>query len=218
MKLYFSRHGESEANVQQIFWNQPEGYGLTDKGREQAEALADNLAGVAFSTLYCSPVLRAVQTAEIVGHRLGLTPVVADGLREWHTGILEGQGYNKETQGLHWWATEQWMVHDNLDARIEGADKKHPGESCNDIKARFMPMIDGLEAKYRNTEANVLLISHGGTLRAMLPLLVSNLDNAAVLHRPFTYATPIVVEPLDGEWVCLRWGEEIMMRSRNRSR
>ena len=43
MKLYFSRHGESEANVQQIFWNQPEGYGLTDKGREQALALADEL-------------------------------------------------------------------------------------------------------------------------------------------------------------------------------
>ena len=30
MKLYFARHGESEANVQQVFWNQPEKYGLTD--------------------------------------------------------------------------------------------------------------------------------------------------------------------------------------------
>lgn len=204
MKLFFARHGESEANVQQVFWNQPEGYGLTDKGREQAAALADNLAGIQFAAIYCSPVQRAVQTAQIVGRRLGLAPEVADGLREWQTGILEGQGYSEETQGLHWWATEQWMVYDNHDARIEG------GESCNDIKARFMPFIAGLEATYRHTETNLLLISHGGTLRAMLPLLVSNLDNASVLHRPFTYATPIVAELCDGQWVCLRWGEDVL--------
>jgi probable phosphoglycerate mutase len=204
VKLYFARHGESEANVQQVFWNQPQGYGLTDKGRAQARALAGNLAGIALAALYCSPVLRAVQTAHIVGRRLGLTPEVADGLREWHTGILEGQGYRKETQGLHWWATEQWMVYDNHDARIEG------GESFHDIEARFMPFIAGLEAMYRHTDADLLLISHGGTLRAMLPLLVPNLDNASVLHRPFTYATPIVAELRDGEWVCLRWGEDVL--------
>jgi broad specificity phosphatase PhoE len=199
VKLYFARHGESEANVQQVFWNQPQGYGLTDKGRKQAETLAANLAGIAFSALFCSPVLRAVQTAEIVGRRLGLTPEVADGLREWHTGILEGQSYSQETQGLHWQVTEQWMVYGNHDARIEG------GESFHDIRARFIPLIDKLEAAYRHTDANVLLISHGGILRCMLPSLVSNLDNASVLHRPFDYATPIVVELRDGEWVCLRW-------------
>jgi len=208
VKLTFARHGESKANVQQVFWNQPEGYGLTDKGREQARALADHLAGIActshFAGLYCSPVLRAVQTAEIVGRRLGLTPEVADGLREWHTGILEGQGYSEETQGLHWWVTEQWMVHGNHEARIEG------GESFCDVRARFLPFIAGLEEGYQHTDANLLLISHGGTLRAMLPTLVSNLDNAAVLHRPFPYATPIVVDLRDGEWVCLRWGEDVV--------
>jgi probable phosphoglycerate mutase len=205
MKLYFARHGESEANVQQVFWNQPEKYGLTDKGREQARALGDNLAGVAFVALYCSPVLRAVQTARIVGRLMGLTPEVADGLREWHTGILEGQKCTKETEALHWWVTAQWMKHDNHDARIEG------GESFHDIRARFMPFVAGLEEKYRHTDANLLLISHGGTLRGMLPLLASNLDNVAVLHRPFTYATPIVVELRDDKWVCLRWGQEIVM-------
>jgi probable phosphoglycerate mutase len=208
VKLYFARHGESEANVQQVFWNQPEGYGLTDKGREQARALADHLAGIActsrFAGLYCSPVLRAVQTAGIVGRRLDLTPEVADGLREWHTGILEGASYSEETQGLHWWVTEQWMVYGNHDARIEG------GESFHDIRARFMPFIAGLEEKYRQLDACLLLISHGGTLRGMLPLLVSNLDNASVLHRPFSYATPIVVELRDGEWICLRWGQDVL--------
>ena len=74
-----------------------------------------------------------------------------------------------------------------------------------------MPFVAGLEAMYRRTDANLLLISHGGTLRCMLPLSVSNLDNASVLYRPFGYATLIVVELRDGEWVCLRWGKEVVM-------
>ena len=45
------------------------------------EALADALVEYSFSALYCSPILRALETAQIVGRRLGLTPQVADGLR-----------------------------------------------------------------------------------------------------------------------------------------
>ena len=138
MKLYFARHGESEANVQQIFWDQPHGYGLTDRGREQAQALADSLADVEFSALYCSPILRAAQTAQIVGRRLNLTPEIEDALRERASGILEGQKITPENRSWGWQVTQQWM-HGNHDARIEG------GESYNDLVARFMPFIRRLE-------------------------------------------------------------------------
>ena len=204
MKLYFARHGESEANVQQVFWNQPEKYGLTDKGKEQAYNLVGNLDSIAFSAIYCSPVLRAVQTAGIVGSRLDLTPEVADGLREWDVGIIEGKKYNQETQALHWQVTAQWMKHDNHDAQIEG------GESYTDIAGRFIPFINTLQETYGSTDTNVLLISHGGTLACMLPLLLSNVDKAFSLHRSIGYTTLIVTELIDGEWSCLRWGEEIL--------
>ncbi len=204
MRLYFARHGESEANVQHVFWNQPTQYGLTDKGREQAQALADHLADITFATLYCSPVLRAVQTADIVGQRLHLTPEIANGLWEWDVGILEGQRYSQESEALYWQVTRRWMEHNDLDARIEG------GESYNDIKARFMPFIGKLEEKYRDTESNVLLISHGGTLRCMLPLLFSNVDNAFAMPRHIGYTSSVITELRDGEWVCLRWGDEVL--------
>ncbi len=206
MKLVFSRHGESEANVQQVFWNQPEQYGLTSKGRQQAEALADTLAGIQFAALYCSPVLRAVQTAEIVGRRFRLTPQVADGLREYDVGILEGKTYSKEREALYWRVKMQWVEQDNYDARIED------GESYHDIAARFMPLIARLEKEYRHKEANVLLISHGGTLGAMLPLLLSNVDMAFPIAHPMGYTNPVVAELHDGEWVCLRWGQEILSK------
>ena len=102
-------------------------------------------------------------------------------------------------------ATLQDQVdHSGIDARIEG------GGSSNDIEARFMPMIAGLEARYRDTQATLLLISHGGTLGAMLPLLLSNVDLAYPLDHPMGYTNPIVAELRDGEWVCLRWGNELL--------
>jgi hypothetical protein len=45
---------------------------------------------------------------------------------------------------------------------------------------------------------------------AMLPLLLSNVDKAFSLARPPVYSNPVVAELRDGEWVCLRWGKEIL--------
>jgi probable phosphoglycerate mutase len=205
MKLVFSRHGESEANVQRVYWNQPGRFPLTPKGRQQAEALADALADHRFAALYCSPVQRALETAQIVGRRFGLTPQVADGLREYHVGVLEGRTYSEQTTALKRQTELQWVEQDDYGARIEG------GESYNDIAARFMPMIAGLEARYRDTLATLLLISHGGTLGAMLPLLLSNVDLAYPLAHPMGYANPIVAELREGGWVCLSWGGEKLL-------
>jgi broad specificity phosphatase PhoE len=205
VQLYFARHGESEANVQRIFWDQPHGYGLTEKGRGQARALAESLADVEIAALYCSPILRAAQTAQIVGRRLGLMPEIEDALRERDVGILEGQKIGPENLSLCWQVTQQWMVHGNHDARIEG------GESHTDIAARFMSFIRRLEELYRDTDANVLLISHGITLATMLPGLLSNVDWAFVTSRPpFDGSFYVIAELRDGEWVCLRWGEDVL--------
>jgi probable phosphoglycerate mutase len=205
VRLIFARHGESEANVQQVYWNGPQGYGLTPEGEGQAAALADLLVGRSYAALYCSPVLRAVQTAEIVGRRLGLTPEIADGLREYDVGILEGRTYDKSTHELYGRVLRQWMEEGNWEARIEG------GESYNDMRARFMPFIRKLEDVHGGADAHVLLIAHGGILRCMLPDLLSNLDQAYTLTQHLSYATPIEVERRGDEWVCLRWGDKAFL-------
>ena len=205
MKLYFARHGEGESNVQRIYWDQPHGYGLTDRGRKQALALAEGLADVEFAALYCSPILRAVQTAQIVGRQLYLTPEIEDALRERDAGILEGQEISPENMSLCYRILRQWMVYGNHDVRVEG------GESYTDIAARFVPFIRRLEERYRDTDANVLLISHAQTLGTMLPCLLSNVNWAYSSTHPFNGTFYAVAELRDGEWVCLRWRQETMM-------
>ena len=145
----------------------------------------------------------AIMGREIVGS-------TADELREVDCGILEGRRIDPHSPNAGWRVVLQWMQHDNHDARFE-ADENHPGESYNDIAARFMPFCDRVAELYRQTEANVLLISHGQTLGTMLPLLLSNVDKAYSMDRPFDGSFYATAELRDGKWVCLRWGQEMMI-------
>ena len=40
--------------------------------------------------------------------------------------------------------------------------------------------------------------------------LISNLDRASMTDWPVGYATPVVAELRDGEWVCLRCGQDAL--------
>lgn len=64
MIIYFVRHGESEGNSQNMhqFSHTP----LSEKGRKQAEALAERLKDVNFDLIYSSSSARAKETAEII--------------------------------------------------------------------------------------------------------------------------------------------------------
>lgn len=67
MKIIFVRHGESEANVAGIINDDPaRPVALTDTGRSQAIAAAEQLRGIPFVRAYASELLRARQTAEIL--------------------------------------------------------------------------------------------------------------------------------------------------------
>ena len=82
MRLYFARHGESEANTTGVFSNRPPGHALTAAGREQAQGLADRLRAEGIAQIYSSPLLRAQQTAEILAATVGAPVEVPDALRE----------------------------------------------------------------------------------------------------------------------------------------
>ena len=90
MRLYFVRHGESEANTTGLFSNRPPGAALTAAGREQAESLAVRLHDAGITQIYSSPLLRARQTAEILSAALNAPVEVTDALREYDMGIYEG--------------------------------------------------------------------------------------------------------------------------------
>jgi probable phosphoglycerate mutase len=101
VKLIFSRHGESEANVLRVISNRDLPHPLTERGRIQAQALAERLAKRRILALYASPVLRAQQTALMVGGKLSLSIHTAEALREFDCGVMEGRGDAEAWQAHH---------------------------------------------------------------------------------------------------------------------
>src|SRR5262245_51081645 len=91
MHLYFVRHGESEANVLRVISNRQLPHGLTEKGKQQASVLAESLKSVPIAALYSSPILRAIQTSEILAKTLAIPYETTDALREYDCGVLEGR-------------------------------------------------------------------------------------------------------------------------------
>jgi broad specificity phosphatase PhoE len=199
MRLYFVRHGESEANTLGIISNRGLMYGLTDAGRQQAAALAARLKDIRFARIYSSPLLRAVETAEILAREFrpdlrGLE--ITDALREYDCGSLEGQSFQ-----AHWddyirlfrdWQAGQWG------SRFEG------GESLLDIQARFVPFIERITRECGETD-NILLVSHGGTLLGALPIVLKNIDHAFAYGHHLGNTAVILAEARPEGLACLAW-------------
>jgi broad specificity phosphatase PhoE len=72
-RVFLARHGQTAYNLEGRFQGQ-QPVPLDDTGREQAAELAERAAGYGFAALWCSPLLRARETAEIVSASIGLAP------------------------------------------------------------------------------------------------------------------------------------------------
>jgi probable phosphomutase (TIGR03848 family) len=64
---------------------------LTDRGREQADALVDRLASLPIDAVIRSPLLRCEQTVAPLSAKIGVTPVVEDRLSEVDYGEWTGR-------------------------------------------------------------------------------------------------------------------------------
>src|SRR5436309_2356122 len=101
------RHAAREAPDRLVGWMP--GIGLTDRGREQAKALAVRLADVPFAGLYTSPLQRCVETAEaIAAGRKRPGVVTEEGLGELHAGRWEGQKLAVLGKRREWAAVQLW--------------------------------------------------------------------------------------------------------------
>jgi 2,3-bisphosphoglycerate-dependent phosphoglycerate mutase len=199
MKIYFARHGQSEANVLNEFSNRGRKHPLTALGRSQAEALAESLQDAGITAIYSSPLLRAAQTADIVARKLGLPLTETNALLEFDMGIFEGKSDEASWQHFHnLWA--EWFTHEHWDAKVED------GESYNDIAARFMPFMAGLPE--RHSGETLLLVAHGSVYKAMLPLLINNISRTYALENAFPNCGCVTAEYRDGQWIGLTWDDQ----------
>ena len=128
MKILFTRHGESEANVYQIISNRDLPHKLTAVGISQATILAEVLVKWNVKRVLSSPIMRAQETGSIIAEKLGVSLIISTALREFDCGMTEGHG--DETAWMaHRAVTRAWDEDQEYDEFI-----KPDGESFNDMK------------------------------------------------------------------------------------
>jgi len=98
-KYFIMRHGEAENNIKGISdpTNQNR-YPLTQKGREQAKNVAENLRANRISYIYTSPFARTQETAGILADELSISEdrVISDNrLHELHEEETNKQGHQR---------------------------------------------------------------------------------------------------------------------------
>ena len=89
MRLLLIRHAESVGNRERRLQGRTD-FPLTERGRRQARELAAALSRVRVTAVYSSPIRRAMNTAEAIADRFGLTVEVQTELEEYDFGELSG--------------------------------------------------------------------------------------------------------------------------------
>jgi probable phosphoglycerate mutase len=93
LKIYLTHHGQDRDNANGILNGRRDGP-LTAIGREQAQQIAARIkaVGLVFDKIYCSPLQRAAQTAQIISMFLDArAPICLEDLIEREQGKMTGQ-------------------------------------------------------------------------------------------------------------------------------
>jgi broad specificity phosphatase PhoE len=155
--LLLARHGQTDDNLEPIrvqgFTDTP----LNEVGRRQAHELAGRVAGMDIASLWTSDLIRARETAEIVGERIGLSPQPDARLREGNRGQWEGRRFidvKREDPDLY----AAW--------RRAGAGFRFPGgESLQEHSDRVAAALQDIHCAGR---LPALVVCHRGSIRAVL--------------------------------------------------
>lgn len=198
MKLIFIRHGQSTANLKQVIANRGFQYPLTETGIQQVHSLTHALAKFRVEAIYTSPLLRAVQTAEILQTQFRCPILMSPALREYDLGVFEGQS-NKAA----------WMIYKIIKlAWLKGFHSVHPteGESLLELIERFRPLIKTLKDRHP-ADGNLILVGHGGLYRHVLPVVAKNLNAKWCANHPLDNTQFVILNSsFPDQWICQTWG------------
>jgi broad specificity phosphatase PhoE len=173
-RIIIARHGAAAYDpANPVIRHGRQDPGLTPEGQQQAARLAELARTEGVTHIYHSPLMRARESAEIVGRELKLKPVPVEGFAEIHLGEMEGKDLGQPPY------REQWAE------MLREPDKKRPGgESFIEMQARATVALRELLA--RHPGQTILIVAHGVLNRALLAavLTLSPREAAALQSQP----------------------------------
>lgn len=193
--LTLIRHAESESNAAGIVDTSVPGPGLTDKGRVQAQEIANQLSRNHYDGVYASSMLRAQQTAAPLARELGRQVQVLPGLREISAGWF-GDKPGSMVDAAYLLAPLAW-IHGERTAAIPGSID---GNQFNDEFGAAVQQI------YDSGDANPVAFAHGASIMTWTLMNVKNPRDELLLDHPLPNLGKVVLtgNPATG-WKLVDW-------------
>jgi broad specificity phosphatase PhoE len=184
MELFLIRHGQSTNNALQDWTQRVDDPLLTDSGERQAERTAAHFstglhlppplrsAGRPFlDQLYCSPMIRAMQTAHPISRALGIAPRVWVEIHEIGGIYLDDGdrkvGYPGRSRGE---LAQRFPDYELPKGLTDAGWWNRDFEELHEGHARATAVAQALRARAAD-DARVAIVSHGDFLSALLQVL-----------------------------------------------
>jgi probable phosphoglycerate mutase len=167
-ELFLIRHGDAIPGAEEIipsgiYNNLP----LSQKGRQQAAALAERLKSIHFDAVFSSPLRRCLETAAPLVAQIGLEPEVIEDIKEVHLGDVIAMPEMQASDDL---ATLSLALRERQEEIIRqvgpmGNWDAIPGsESSKAFRRRVQNAIDKIVMGHNGQR--VLIFAHGGVINA----------------------------------------------------
>lgn len=172
LRILAVRHGQTEWNLA----GRNQGHAdieLDETGRRQSMDLARALRDEAFSAIYSSPMKRATQSLEQLQNGRNFRVILDDRLKERNYGLWEGKT-QEEAKASH----PALYVAYHTDPTTYAPPG---GENGIELFCRVGYFVCDLLEKHES--GNVLVISHGGTLSALIAALIFGTPSTANAFR-----------------------------------
>ena len=157
MLIYLVRHGETDWNLNDKIQGSSD-VPLNKTGMEQAKALGERLKGVKFDRVYCSPLRRARETAEIALRTAGVADEVVENIVVDANLVERDYGEYEGCSGKEFDFAKYWDFELNCDeAGVEP------------IRAMFARGAKVKETLWRDNKPDdvVMIVAHGAALKAV---------------------------------------------------
>lgn len=182
MKIYIIRHGQTTGDIEDRYGGDYDDH-LTPLGMEQATKMAEVMADKGIEIIYCSPLIRAQETAKVLQSATGVEVKTVKDLKERNqNGILTGM-IRSEAKIKYPELTEQV---NNPYNTIEGA------ENFDDFRKRVVKSVNEIAGSGFET---VAVITHGGPIRRIMNNILSLTPDAKIADCGW-----LLVEYKDGKF------------------
>ena len=154
--LFLIRHGENEWTERGALAGRTPSVSLNEKGKEQAQQIAERLKDQPITAVYSSPLLRCLETAQPLAAALDLSVSVEPGVLEVDYGEWRG-GELKELSKRPEWRLVQVFP---------GGFRFPGGETLREVQNRVITTLERIRTEH--TGEVIAVFAHGDVLRTSL--------------------------------------------------